>query len=230
MQELCRRVLLALCAMTCAPDLGAATRDLQAEDARTLYALGVALAESVSRFQLTESELELVEQGLTDGVLNRACVRYADHGEQVDALAKERLEQAFEARERLGAEFRSQVLVNYPNASLTESGAILIPLRVGSGTPPRLTDMVQIAYTASLADGTVFDQTQAGESLTVPIESAAIPCLREGLQKMRPSAVYRMVCPPAKGFYHPAVEPGSTLVYEIELLRVVDPAREEDDQ
>src|SRR5262249_40783403 len=44
----------------------------QTEEQKTLYALGLAMSQSVSVFSLSEAELEMVQAGFADGVLHRA--------------------------------------------------------------------------------------------------------------------------------------------------------------
>ena len=218
---------LALLALTPMPVLHAEGLQLATEEDRTLYTLGLSIAESVRRFQLTESEFELVARGLEDGVLNRqARVRIGQYASKIDELAKDRLDKAFREQERSGAEHRSKVLAAHRDAVRTPSGAIAIPLRAGSGAVPSLSDTVRIAYQGTLPDGTIFDRTQPGESLIVDVSDAAIPCLKEGLLRMRAGAAQRLVCPPERHFFHPRVRTGSTLIYDIELLEVLEQAPE----
>src|SRR5689334_137438 len=49
----------------------ASSSDPSTEEQKTFYALGLAVSQSVSGFNLTESELEFVKAGITDGVLKR---------------------------------------------------------------------------------------------------------------------------------------------------------------
>ena len=51
--------------------LPAAAADPKTEDEKTLYAIGLAFSQNLSWFALSEAELKMVEQGLTDGVLNK---------------------------------------------------------------------------------------------------------------------------------------------------------------
>jgi len=225
MWELRPVAFLAFSAIMLAPDLRVEAKDLASEDDRAFYALGLALAESVSRFDLSAAELELVVQGLADGVGNRSQVRFDNYSRKVEALAKKRLNRTFEEQERAGAKFRAKTLAAYRNSVMTESGMIAIPVREGTGAKPDLADTVRISYEGSLVDGTVFDRTQAGTPLTVPIEAAAMPCLKEGLQRMRVGAAQRLICPPVRGFSHPRIKAGSTLIYDIELLGIVEEAQ-----
>ena len=58
-------------ALTAAGPIVAAGADVKTEEQKTLYALGLALSQSLSTFALSDKELELVKEGLTDGVLVR---------------------------------------------------------------------------------------------------------------------------------------------------------------
>ncbi len=198
------------------------------EHDRTLYALGLSLAEAVSRFYLSGPELELVSEGLADGVLKRPPRVSADaYRAKIDALAAARTESAFQQRERAGRAYRKQVLAARQDAVQTPSGAIAIRVRGGSGARPELSDSVKIAYRGSLADGTVFERTQPGKPLAVSVASAAVPCLTEGLLRMRTGSRQRLLCPPQRDFVHPKVPVGSTLVYDIELLEIL-PEKEQE--
>ena len=49
-----------------------AASDPANDDQKTLYALGLALSQSIGTFSLTEAELDMVKSGMTDGVLKRS--------------------------------------------------------------------------------------------------------------------------------------------------------------
>src|SRR5437867_290780 len=50
----------------------AAPPEPETEEQKTLYALGIAMSHNLAVFGLSEAELEVVQAGLTDGVLKRA--------------------------------------------------------------------------------------------------------------------------------------------------------------
>src|SRR5262245_66566981 len=58
--------------LTATSPLAAASPEVKTEEQKTLYALGLALSQSLSTFALSDKELELVKEGLSDGVLVRA--------------------------------------------------------------------------------------------------------------------------------------------------------------
>lgn len=219
-----RITALALCMLALQRLLHSNQADISEEDAAALRALGLALAESVQLFRLSEAELELVKLGLADGVMGRAQRRYGEYSAKVTALAKQRIDRTFREQEEVGAAFRARILAETPNAQLTESDAIVIVVREGSGARPGEHSLVRVAYEGSLVDGTVFDSTRNRDPITVVLRDARMPCLREGLQRMRAGTRARMICHPVRGFSHPYIPAGSTLVYDIELLEVLEPS------
>ncbi len=224
----CGVAWLALCMASFLPALQPEASELATEDDRTLYALGLSLAEAVSGFRLSGSELELVSKGLADGVLDRSPRVSADACRaRIDALAAARTESAFQQRERAGRAYRKEVLASRQDAVQTPSGAIAIRVRGGSGARPELPDSVKITYSGSLADGTVFERTQPGKSLAISVSRAAVPCLTEGLLSMRVGSRLRLLCLPHRDFVHPKVPVGSTLVYDIELLEILQEKEQE---
>ena len=65
--------------------------ELKTEEQKTLYAIGLAVAGSLSSFALSPAELELVKSGLTDGVLNRQRqVELQAYGVKIQELQRAR--------------------------------------------------------------------------------------------------------------------------------------------
>ena len=54
-----------------ATPLLAASSDPVNDDQKTLYALGLAISQSLGTFALSETELDMVKHGITNGVLKR---------------------------------------------------------------------------------------------------------------------------------------------------------------
>ena len=50
----------------------AAAPEPTTDEQKTLYALGLAISQSLGAFSLSESELDLVKSGITDGVFKKA--------------------------------------------------------------------------------------------------------------------------------------------------------------
>ena len=52
----------------------AAVTELTTDDQKTLYAIGVAISQSLNDFALSEAELDVVKAGLSDGVLKLSLI------------------------------------------------------------------------------------------------------------------------------------------------------------
>ena len=192
------------------------------EQEKTLYAFGLSLAQSANRFNLSSEELEIVVLGLTDGAMRRAKLDVNEYRARVYALGDARLSASAEVERKKGAEFRALALTE-PGAIKRESGLVMVPIQPGVGNSPTKDDTVRVQYTGTLRDGTVFDSTRNEPPLKVVLNTAAVPCLIEGIQLMKAGGRSRILCPPelARGMAHPLVTPGSTLVYDLTLVEIV---------
>jgi peptidylprolyl isomerase len=111
-------------------------------------------------------------------------------------------------------------------AKTTASGLKYEVIEEGSGTPPKLGDKVKVHYAGWLTDGTLFDSSFArGEETEFPL-GRVIKGWNEGLQLMKPGAVYRFTIPPSLAYgaqqAGPKIPPNSTLVFYIMLVKVGD--------
>jgi FKBP-type peptidyl-prolyl cis-trans isomerase FkpA len=215
---------LALAALLAAPAL-AAEPELKTDEQKTLYALGLAISRQVAPFNLTAPELELVEAGLSDGVLHRPTRIDADaFGPKVQELARTRMASAASA-EKAAAESYLEKAAKEKGAVKTASGLVITELKPGTGESPKATDKVKVHYHGTLVDGTVFDSSvDRGQPATFPL-SGVIPCWTEGLQLMKVGGKSRLVCPSAIAYGDrgapPRIKPGAALIFEVELLEIV---------
>ena len=195
----------------------------QSEQDKTLYALGVAMSQSVASFQLTPAELELVKAGLTDGVQHKAKIEPAAYMDKLRELQGTRLASAAVAEKQAGQKYQDKAAAE-KGATRTKSGLIFKSLKDGSGASPTATDTVKVNYQGTLTDGKVFDSSyQRNEPATFPL-NGVIPCWTEGLQMMKVGGKARLVCPADIAYGDrgspPDIKPGSTLVFDVELLDV----------
>lgn len=115
-----------------------------------------------------------------------------------------------------------------------KEGVITLPsglqykvIKEGKGANPKETDGVRMRYRGTLANGAEFDNTMDLADNDVPV----IPVVgahkgwAEALQLMKPGSMWRLFVPPQLGYGEQRVgrvPPNSVLIYELELLSVVD--------
>ena len=111
-----------------------------------------------------------------------------------------------------------------PGAVKTSSGLIFRTLSPGDGLSPKATSVVKVHYQGTFIDGKVFDSSlQRGRPAEFPLDGV-IRCWTEGLQRMKVGEKAKLVCPPGIAYGDRAtgsIPPGSTLVFEVELLQIV---------
>ena len=200
---------------------------LQSEQQKTLYALGLALSQSLTRLNLQESELTYLLQGLQDGVLGRSPkVSPDEYGAKVQALAKERVAAAGEREQARARDFLAK-MAGEPGAMKSDTGVIVFEEQEGTGPNPKKTDTVRVNYEGKLPDGTVFDSSiQRGQPASFALDQV-IPCWADALQRMKVGGKARIVCPPELAYGadgRPGIPPNSPLVFEVHLLGIGDAA------
>ena len=112
-----------------------------------------------------------------------------------------------------------------PQVRTTASGLQYRVLEEGAAQAPSPgpTDQVNLRYTASLADGTVLDRSDAHAQPPVFRLNSVIPAWREALLAMKPGAKWRLFVGPELGYgmdAPPPLPPGALIIYELELLQV----------
>jgi len=110
----------------------------------------------------------------------------------------------------------------------TESGLRYEVIKNGAGKSPVATNAVEVHYVGWLTNGKVFDASYSrGETVTFPL-GEVIPGWTEGLQLMKEGAVYKFTIPGdlaygIRGNPRAGIGPNETLIFHIELIRVVPP-------
>ncbi len=103
------------------------------------------------------------------------------------------------------------------------SGLHFEVVQAGTGATPKATDTVKVHYTGKLVDGSVFDSSvQRGEPAEFQLDQV-IPGWTEGLQKVQKGGKIKLHVPPQLAYGddgRPSIPPGSTLIFEVELLDI----------
>src|SRR5437899_12326380 len=153
--------------LTAASPLAAASPEVKTEEQKTLYALGLALSQSLSTFALSDKELELVKEGLSDGVLVREHkVEVQPYMPKIQEFQTSRMAAAATIEKKSGETSLAKAAAE-KGATKTPSGIVITTIKPGTGASPGATDKVKVHYQGTLTDGTVFDSSvQRGEPVT----------------------------------------------------------------
>ncbi|MCI5128468.1 MAG: FKBP-type peptidyl-prolyl cis-trans isomerase, partial [Candidatus Electrothrix sp. AUS3] len=98
-------------------------------------------------------------------------------------------------------------------------------IKEGEGKKPLATDTVKVHYKGTLVDGTEFDSSYKRNEPATFKANQVIPGWTEALQLMTPGSKYILYLPPELAYGDrgapPAIEPGSLLIFEVELVDIV---------
>jgi len=218
------RIVLVLSLCAAMPALAGEPK-VETEEQKTIYAIGLALAQSLQPYDLKPGEIELVKIGLSDGLTPGAKpkVDLKDYRAKLQQLGQDRAKVAADNEKKQAQGFLDQ-MAKEKGASKTDSGLIIIPIKEGTGATPQATDTVKVHYHGTLRDGTVFDSSvERGTPATFPL-NRVIPCWTEGLQKMKVGGKAKLVCPSSIAYGDrgapPKIKPGAPLVFEVELIEI----------
>ena len=214
-------------APTTKPKLAATTKGVQSfkstKDSAS-YALGYRIAQSLNGQGLQKINLAVFNKGLLagfegksiiiDSILDNCIKTYQETMSAEKSAANKLAGQQF-----LANNAKKPGIVTLPNGLQYE---ILVAGK--ETTKPTLSNKVKCHYHGTLVDGTVFDSSvQRGEPITFPL-NGVIKGWQEALQLMTVGSKWRLFIPAELGYGDrqagPAIGPGSTLIFEVELLGI----------
>jgi len=193
------------------------------DEEKTIYALGLSIARSLSPFDLSPHELTIVQQAMKDAAAGRPSLELNTWGPKIQGLAESRSAKVTE-REKASSNAYLQKAAAEPGAVKTASGLIYRELRAGNGPSPLATDRVKVHYRGTLVNGVEFDSSYSRNEPAEFALNGVIRCWTEGVQKMKAGGKAMLVCPSDLAYGdqgRPSIPGGATLIFEIELLEVV---------
>lgn len=110
----------------------------------------------------------------------------------------------------------------------TASGLQYEVIKEGTGPKPNDSSTVSVHYHGTLIDGTVFDSSvDRGNPAQFPL-NRVIKGWQEGIQLMSVGSKYKFWIPSELGYGDNGgggvIKPGALLIFEVELLKIVDPS------
>jgi FKBP-type peptidyl-prolyl cis-trans isomerase FkpA len=196
------------------------------DDEKTIYALGAMIGQRFAGpMHLSETELAILQRGV------KATARGGQPEFPIEGFAP-RFDALARSRAAVGATATKAQSAGFRDAAAAEAGAVKLAsglvyktIKPGSGASPKATDVVRVHYHGTLPDGKVFDSSvQRGQPAEFAVNQV-IPCWTEGVQRMKLGEKAKFVCPSEiaygdSGTPDGSIPPGSTLVFEVELLGI----------
>jgi FKBP-type peptidyl-prolyl cis-trans isomerase len=205
--------------------------ELKTDKQKLSYALGLDLGSYFKSLE-TDFDLDAIYQGITTSYTEeKALLTHEEAAEIQKQFAidqqKKKVEQVqalLETNKDLAAEFLKKNKTE-KGVKVTESGLQYKVITEGKGDKPTATDTVKVHYKGTLLDGTVFDSSYERKEPVTFKANQVIPGWTEALQLMTPGSKYTLYLPPDLAYGDrgapPAIEPGSLLIFEVELVEIV---------
>jgi FKBP-type peptidyl-prolyl cis-trans isomerase len=217
----------------------AAVGELKTLEEQAAYAIGLDIGKSIIA-DGAELNPDLIAKGLTDAMkkskplLTDAKIKevMTAYGKAMQAKAEAKAKTLGEKNMKDGAAFLA-ANKDKKGVKTTASGLQYEVLKAGTGAvSPKKTDVVRVHYHGTLTDGTVFDSTTqaTGGEKKEPAEfpvNRVIAGWTEALQLMKVGDKFRLVIPSElaykeRGTPGGPIPPNAVLVFEVELLEIVD--------
>ena len=228
--------LLAICllsGLTAVGTAAAADPELKTADDKAVYALGAFLAArgSLNALALTPNELAILQMGISDQATEKPLkVDLEKSMSDIQTFATKRMPAAADARaiiEKKKGKAYLETVAAKPAVKKKGSGFYMETVAEGQGTSPVPADTVKVNYKGTLVDGKVFDESAKSGGPSTFRVGQVVRCWQEALEFMKPGGKAKVYCPPELAYgdvWHGMdIPPGSTLVFELELLEIVKP-------
>ena len=195
------------------------------------YAIGLSVAKFYKQANLSNINTALLVKAINDVKSNgklvmseeqaNACMSTFMHKAQ--EVAQKAQEERAAGNKKIGEEFLA-ANKNKPGVVTLPSGLQYTVLKEGTGPKPGPTDKVKVHYHGTLIDGRVFDSSvDRGQPIELNV-NGVIPGWTEALQLMPVGSKWRLFIPSSLAYGDqqagPLITPGSTLIFEVELLDI----------
>jgi FKBP-type peptidyl-prolyl cis-trans isomerase FklB len=203
--------------------------ELKTPAQKASYGIGLNMGKSLAQEGMDDLDSKAVAQGIEDAVGKKEQkLKDEELVEAFAALQKRAEERMAKMSEESAAAGKKFLEENAKKAGVvtTASGLQYEVEKKADGAQPKPTDVVTVHYTGKLTNGTV----ERGSPIDLPV-SGVIPGWVEGLQLMHVGEKYKLYIPSELAYGaqspSPAIPANSVLVFDLELLAIKDPAKED---
>lgn len=189
------------------------------------YALGLGIGHQLKSMSIENFSVEDFAKSISDVMEGKQTVMTSQEAQTLlNAYFQEKQKKESEKAISEGKAFL-ETNAKKESVVTTKSGLQYEVLKEGNGNKPKATDTVCCHYEGSLLDGSVFDSSyKRGEPAEFGLNQV-IPGWTEGVQLMKEGAKYRFYIPYVLGYGEngagSSIPPYSTLIFDVELIKIV---------
>lgn len=216
-------------------------KELKTDKEKLSYALGVQIGQQIAqmRNQLdVDLNVDLIRQAIQNVMEDGEMLLSDEEMMEVMSSFQQKMQQKMQAQQ--GAQQENMKKQGAENAEagkkflaenaqkegvkVTDSGLQYKVIKEGEGGSPSADDTVKVHYRGTFINGEEFDSSyERGQPATFPL-NGVIAGWTEGLQLMKEGGKMELYVPAelAYGQGRPGIPPNSVLVFEVELLEIVD--------
>lgn len=211
--------------------VGSGTADLNAEIDSVSYALGADIGSKLKQGGIDELNFEAFKSAMLTSMAEDSLeISLNDGMQKIQKYFEKQYKVKADANLKEGEEFLAKNK-SEEGVKVTESGIQYIVIKEGNGPIPADTNQVKVHYHGTLIDGTVFDSSiDRGEPAKFPVKGV-IKGWQEILQIMPVGSKWKVFIPAALAYGEQVrrggpIGPNMALIFEMELLDIVDPVKE----
>lgn len=206
--------------------------DLKTAQDSISYSIGLFMAQNLKQQGMNDLNQTLLTKGIQDamgGGKTRLTQEQAGtvlnaYAQKQYAIRNAEAQKASAGNKKIGEAFMAENKTK-PGVVTTASGLQYIVEKEGTGAKPTASDRVKVHYTGKLLDGKVFDSSvERGTPAEFGV-SEVIKGWTEALQLMPVGSKWKLFIPAEIAYGDRGagadIKPGSTLVFDVELLDIV---------
>ena len=212
--------------------------ELKTDEQKLSYAMGLDLGEYFKGLE-EKFDLNILQQGIVDGYNGNKPLMTAEDAAAIQQnFAKRQQEKqvqktvAMVQKNRKAAEDFLKANKAKEGVVETKSGLQYKVIKKGQGAKPSPEDTVKVHYKGTLLDGKEFDSSYKRNEPAVFQVNQVIAGWQEALPLMETGATVELFIPPDLAYGDrgapPVIEPGSMLMFQVELLEVQAPPKEQE--
>lgn len=204
---------------------------LKTDEQKFSYAMGLSLGKYFKELE-EQFDLDMVHRGVQDGFGGVEPLLSEEEAQKIQQdFAKrqhdkqlQKVVTAIEKNNKAAEEFLAANKAK-PGVVTTESGLQYKVIKQGTGAKPTLEDTVRVHYRGRTIDGQEFDSSYKRNEPAEFQVKQVIPGWQEAMTIMPVGSTYEIYLPPDLAYGDqgapPVIEPGSLIIFEVELLDVL---------